>query len=267
MLQKNWQNQLYIGTSGWNYPDWEGVLYPERLRSIDQFAFYAQRYSTVEINYTFHHIPKVSTVEAWEQVTPPAFRFTLKVHQTITREFATQEADQDWEKFIASSLVLKDKLAVILFQFPAMFTATPERVEQFKNWIGPRRRKHSELCFAFEFRHPSWLNDVITRWFAEERLTWVIAQSSMYPTLSAVTSQDVYLRLHGPGKLYASAYTQAQLEVYRDQILDWVNQEKRVFVYFNNTMQAHAVRNSRTLAELITGHEEAEYLKNADLPF
>jgi uncharacterized protein YecE (DUF72 family) len=109
------------------------------------------------------------------------------------------------------------------------------------------------LRFAFEFRHSSWCTqltyDVLRRYGA----AWVIADSSRYPKAEAVTARFVYVRMHGPGKLFASRYTHEDLATLAGKIKSWQGEGLDVYVYFNNDYYGYAVENARELIELLRG--------------
>jgi uncharacterized protein YecE (DUF72 family) len=147
--------QFYVGTSGYSYKAWKGTFYPEKLSQKKMLSYYAQRFSTVEINNTFRVMPKVSVVESWAQQVPETFRFVLKAPQTITHFKRLKNAEEATDSLLLAAAVLKERQGPLLFQLPDNFPKDLARLEAFLGFIGNRASP------AFEFRHESWLDDEV----------------------------------------------------------------------------------------------------------
>src|SRR5215218_6390880 len=136
------EKNLYLGTSGWSYADWEGTLYPEGIPPGSRLAEYARHYATVEIDSTFYGTPRRSTVEKWREIVPAGFLFAAKVPQELTHE----------RNLVQTMQALEDRLGPLLLQLPPSFTVEGMGVlEDFLSTLpqGPR--------YAVEVRHRSWL--------------------------------------------------------------------------------------------------------------
>ncbi len=159
---------LYLGTSGYAYAEWKGVFYPDDLKTKDQLRYFASRFRSVEINYTFRRHPSETTLAAWREQTPEGFLFTLKAHQNITHRRRLKEASEDVGFFLQRAGLLGDRLGVILFQCPPNLRFD-ERAQPFLDALPPGGR------YAMEFRHPSWedARDLLT----ERGVAWCTAET------------------------------------------------------------------------------------------
>src|SRR5215510_8205357 len=109
---------IWIGTSGYNYPEWKGNFYPADLPAAKMLPYYAARFPTVEINYTFYRMPTEKLVEGWAAQTPARFRLTLKAPRRITHDSRLRDCAPLVERFLEVAVTLDDKLGTLLFQLP-----------------------------------------------------------------------------------------------------------------------------------------------------
>lgn len=252
-------NKPYIGTSGWVYSDWEGIFYPEDLPSKDRLKYFSKFFRTVEINYSFYHLPRPSTYQNWYLQTPEDFLFAVKASRFITHIKRLQEVRGAWKTFIENALNLQEKLGPILFQFPPSFQVTEEnikRLEDFLKYINHLAIKpFNHLRLAFEFRHQSWCEEKIYKLLKKCNAAWVITDSPSYPILrpgsgqevEVVTADFVYIRMHGSKVLFSSKYTDKELKELAQKIKKWLGKGLDVYVYFNNDAMGYAVENAKTL--------------------
>jgi len=239
--------KLFIGTSGWNYFSWQEIFYPPGLPSKQYLNFYSQFFNTVEINSSFYHFPLIKTYQNWYSQTPQNFIFSVKLHRSITHIKRMVDMQKEWEKFIDGVSNLAEKLGIILFQFPSSFRYNDENFRRIENFFV--RIMKEKMKLAFEFRHQSWNNGEIEKLLKNYRAGWVIANSSRYPEIEKITSDFVYVRMHGPEELFASEYSITQLKKLSEKIKKWKKQYD-VFVYFNNDFYGYAVKNAKQLIRL-----------------
>jgi len=249
------KEKLFIGTSGWVYDHWERIFYPEDLPSKDKLKYFSKHFKTVEINYSFYHLPRPSTYQNWYSQTPKDFLFAVKASRFITHIKRLKEVKEAWKVFRENALNLKEKLGPILFQFPPSFKATPEnikRLEDFLKLITNHKPKTTnyKLHFAFEFRHKSWCHDKIYKLLKKHNVAWVVADSPKYPKAEVITTAFVYIRLHGSKVLFSSKYTKKELSSLAQKIKKWLKQRLGVYVYFNNDISGYAVKNAKELLKL-----------------
>lgn len=246
-------NQIFIGTSGWSYSDWRGIFYPVDLSARQKLEYYSRRFRTTEINYSFYRLPKPLIYQNWYRETPSDFVFAVKVSRFITHVKRMKEIRQPFKLFWANARQLKEKLGPLLFQFPPSFKMSVlnlKRLEVFLKWV--RNQKHNiPLRMAFEFRHQGWCCEDVCGLLKKYNVAWVIADSPVYPKAEVVTADFAYVRMHGSRILFASKYTQKELEDLAIKIKRWLRRKKDVFVYFNNDFAGYAVENAQTLAKLL----------------
>jgi len=245
---------LFIGTSGWVYNDWEGKFYPEKISSKEKLKHLANHFNTTEINSSFYHLPREKTFQGWYNRTPRGFLFSVKVSRYITHIKRLKSVKRPWKKFFKRALNLKQKLGPVLFQFPPSFKADNKNIKRLRiilEYITEDQNSISSDFKSFrssiEFRHQSWCQDKIYKILRKYNIGWVISDSSKYPRSDTATSDFVYFRLHGPDKMFASKYTENQLEQLSEKIKKWQKSGKNVYVYFNNDFQAYAIENAISL--------------------
>lgn len=248
------QSGLHVGTSGWSYGGWDRLFYPEGVKTTDaRLAFYASHFDTVEVNYSFYHLPKPQTYEKWMKAVPADFVFAVKASRYITHILRLHRAGEAWARFLSGARTLGKQLGPILFQLPPSFRADPKRLSRFLKVI--RRGPASSIRPVFEFRHPTWFTETIYELLREAGAALCIAHSSRYPCVedpSAVeTAEFVYYRFHGPKELFASRYSDRELDGWAEWIRLHLKRGKTVFVYFNNDVNGYAVENARTLGRFI----------------
>lgn len=244
---------FFLGTSGYTYRDWKGRFYPDGLAQKNWLSYYASRFNSVEINGSFYTAIKRSTYEKWYQQTPAHFTFALKGHRFITQMKKLIDVDDAVERFFDSAFGLEDKLAVVLWQFPASFKLTDKyydayliRLEHFLSLLPSVVRQ------AFEFRDSSWFGKDVLALLEKYHAAIVYSDSPAFPTQEIMTTDFMYLRFHGPGALYASSYSDKQLEQFGTAINQYLK-VMDVYSYFNNDINGHAVVNAQKLEQIVQG--------------
>lgn len=249
---------LRIGTSGWNYKDWKGLFYPEGLAQKRWLEFYAQNYSTAEVNYSFYRLPKPETYQKWRQATPEDFLFTLKCSRLITHTKRLNVLGDLWQNFLNNAIHLQEKLGPILCQFPESFQKDALRLEGFLTSARTAVEHDLKIRLAVEFRHESWFDKEIYRLLEKHNVALVIADSSMFPRHDVLTADFAYYRYHGPGRLFHSVYTRQQMEDEAKKMRKCLRQGMDVFGYFNNDGSGYAVKNSLQLKALLGDERKAK---------
>jgi len=247
---KNKQGKLYIGTSGWVYSHWEGIFYPENLPAKDKLRYFSQHFKTVELNYSFYHLPRPSTYQNWYKQTPGDFLFAVKASRFITHIKRLQGMKEAWEQFLENALALKEKLGPILFQFPPSFRATEENVKRLEDFL--KLITKNKLRYAFEFRHKSWCTEKVYQLLKKYNAAWVIADSPNYPRVDAITCDFIYIRMHGSKVMFSSNYTKKELEDLAQKVKKWLKHSLDVYVYFNNDAMGYAIENAKTLQKMLS---------------
>ena len=237
--------KIHIGTSGWHYKHWLGTWYPEGTRPNEQFAYYRERFQTVEINNSFYRLPSLETFAAWRKAAPRGFLYSVKASRYITHMRKLLEPEQSFEKFWTHVAVLKEKLGPILFQLPPRWNINTERLAHFLAALPKKRR------YAFEFRNATWYHDEVYALLNEHDCAFCIYELAGHLSPPAVTSSFVYVRLHGPGAKYAGSYDDAQLKSWARKCRAHARKGRDVFLYFDNDEAGYAAFNAQRLRELV----------------
>ena len=243
--------RLFIGTSGWTYSSWKGLFYPEDLPTRRYLEFYADEFDSTEVNYSFYHLPRISTYEKWVAQVPELFIFSLKSSRFITHVKRLVNVEDPWTRFVQNALVLGSHLGPVLLQFPPSFRCDRKRLEAFLKISQPPASKSHPVKLVFEFRHESWFTEEIFSLLHQHNAALCIADSPRYPRGDKVTADFVYMRFHGRRKLFVSNYTVAEMNEEAKQIRRYLREGRDVYVYFNNDAKGHAVGNARTLRRLV----------------
>ena len=213
---------IWIGTSGYNYPEWKGTFYPETLPASKMLPFYAERFSTVEINYTFYRTPTEKILEGWNQATPERFKLTLKAPRRITHDARLRDCGDRVRQFLDTASVLGPKLGTLLFQLPPNLRQDPALFDAFLDAFPPR------VCAAFEFRHASWFDEEVFARLRSRNLALCVADSEKLSTPIEITADYAYFRLRD------ESYQPADIERWADVIETKTAQCGDVFVYFKH---------------------------------
>ena len=234
-------NVLRIGTSGWHYGHWRGRFYPDELPSQEWFAYYAERFSTVEINNSFYKLPEVETFRSWRKGSPRGFLFAVKASRYITHMKKLKDPDQPIATLMERAGELGDRLGPILFQLPPNWKMNAARLSAFLDKLPGAYR------FAFEFRDPSWFDRSVYELLSAHNAAFCIYDLRGEVTPKQVTADWVYVRLHGPGEPYQGKYDHQTLTGWMEAFSAWMRQGRDVYCYFNNDQAGYAVENARTL--------------------
>jgi uncharacterized protein YecE (DUF72 family) len=234
--------RLYVGTSGWNYPGWKDGFYAgvPRRRWL---AHYAKRFAAVEVNATFYRSIRAETLTRWRDETPVAFRFAVKGHRVVTHIRRLEDTNDSIAQQMGDLEPILDKLSVVLWQTPARFQKNLDRLEAFARALDRRRG----VRHVVEFRAFSWFDHDTAACLTAHPLGSAISDASRWPRWDAVTSDLVYVRLHGRPHTYRSAYGEDELASWAARIRSWLAEAREVHVCFDNTMQAAAPDDARPL--------------------
>lgn len=211
-----------IGTSGYSYGEWRGTFYPEELPEEGRLKFYAQRFSTVELNYTFHRMPNVRTVQSWAKDTPDDFLFALKAPRRVTHEQRLRDTAESLDIFCDITKVLKARLGPVLFQLPSFERKDVSRLEDFLHQVPPGLRT------VFEFKHPSWLSDDVFDCLRRFEVALCITENEEHSTPIVATGPFGYFRLRKP------EYGDEALAAIAREISDRQAEWKEAFVFFKH---------------------------------
>jgi uncharacterized protein YecE (DUF72 family) len=182
--------RVFIGTSGYSYPEWKGNFYPEKTAAKDMLRYYAERFPTVEINNTFYRMPSENLLRGWAEQVPDHFSFVIKAPKRITHDKRLQDCGELLEYLWRAVSVLGAQLGPLLFQLPPNFRKDVPRLQAFFDTVPERRR------MAFEFRHASWFDDEVFDLLKAQRAALCVADTGEEPAAPLVATADWgYLRL------------------------------------------------------------------------
>ena len=227
----------WIGTSGFQYAEWKGNFYPEDLPAAKMLPFYAERFSTTEINYTFHRIPSSKTIDNWKTLTPENFRFALKAPQKITHWSKLRDCADTLDYFCKVISGLGERLGPVLFQLPPNFKKDTDVLTSFL-------REFPSLKAAFEFRHESWFDDEIFGILKSRNVALCIADTENLATPKVSTGDYGYLRLR------REDYRKIDIE----QWVDFVRTQdgwNDVFIYFKHEEAGIGPKLARQMIEML----------------
>ena len=227
----------WIGTSGYNYPEWKGSFYPETLPAAKMLPYYAERFSTVEINYTFYRAPNEKILAGWNSATPERFKLTLKAPKRITHDARLRDCGDRVRQFFETAATLGPKLGALLFQLPPNLKKDVALLDAFLEAFPPK------ACATFEFRHESWLCAEVFERLRARNLALCVADSERLSTPVEITADYAYFRLRDEG------YTPDDIGRWADVIRRETSNCRDVFVYFKHEEQGKGPEFARLLRD------------------
>jgi uncharacterized protein YecE (DUF72 family) len=278
-----------IGISGWIYGGWRGTFYPKDLPHAGELAYASRQVETIEINGTFYGLQRPDAFARWYDETPEGFVFAVKAPRFVTHIRRLREIETPLANFFASGVLrLEEKLGPVLWQFPASFRFSAERFDHFfallprdteaaaalaqqhSEWLAGRAWTQTErrrpLRHAIEIRHESFLDPAFVALLRRHQVALVFADSVEWPYAEDLTTDFVYLRLHGSKELYASGYSDEALDHWAARIRLWAqglepNDTRLItgdpapaatagrdtYVYFDNDAKVRAPVDARSL--------------------
>jgi uncharacterized protein YecE (DUF72 family) len=183
--------RLFAGTSGFSYPAWKPDFYPKEVPSKKFLEYYGTRLNSVEANYTFRRLAGAGVFEGWLNATPPGFAFACKAHMTLTHVMKMKEAESFTEVFLKSlePLRVARRLGPVLYQLPPTLKCDTARLDDYLPLLP------SDIRFAFEFRHASWLTDAVYERLAAKNIALCLAESDKLEIPEILTADFCYFRL------------------------------------------------------------------------
>jgi len=240
--EPNRRGRLRIGTSGYQYPHWKGRFYPADLPKRAWFAYYADRFDTVEINATFYHLPSTDTVDRWREEAPTTFEYALKFSRYGSHIKRLKDPGQSLPPFLDLAARLEGHLGPVLVQLPPKWKPRPDRLDAFLAEAPSRHR------WVVEVRDPSWFNEEVFGVLREHGAALCIHDMlDNHPR--ELTTDWTYLRYHGDR--HDGGYTHQFLTAESDRVADLLKDGHDVHAYFNNDESAHAVHDALALKRYV----------------
>ena len=238
-----------VGTSGWSYDHWDGVLYRPGLPARDRLSRYVEAFDTVELNASFYRWPPPASFASWRRRLPDGFELTVKAPRGLTHARRLYGPEQWIERMTAGLHELAGRRGPLLVQLPPSMQRDDERLDYFL------RRVPAWMRPVLEFRHPSWSDDSVFTLLERHGAAYCVMSGAALPCILRATSEVVYIRLHGPdpGSLYAGSYSSEDLGWWAERIREWERTGHGVYAYFNNDGGGNAVRDAVALRAELSG--------------
>ncbi len=249
---------VWIGTSGYSYPDWVGPFYPPGTKSTGMLPYYARQFPLVELNFTFYRPPTPAMLARMADTAPPGFQFVVKLPRSLSHE----EKTDDLATFRASVEQMKqrDCLLGLLCQLPQGSHYTKQRL----GWLDTLGKELSPYHLAVEFRHRSWDRPDLTAWLGERHIDLVSVDvpevPALFPRGLVQSTERIYVRFHSriARNWYQSDKERYDYEYDDVALTEWIEQMTRspertreVLFLFNNCVNHQAVTNARRMAQIV----------------
>lgn len=238
-------SSVKTGTSGWHYSHWQGVFYPASIKEPDFLGYYAQHFDTVEINNTFYRLPSLETLRVWYESVPDDFLFAVKASQFITHRKKLTDPNTSIVLFFDRIAILAHKLGPILFQLPPQWHVNIERLSEFLKVLPKGYR------YVFEFRDPTWFIAEVYELLSQHHAACCLYNLGDENTPEVLTTDFVYIRMHGPKGLGRGNYPANTLAQLATAYTHWAQAGKQVYCYFNNDESGYAVSNATALKQML----------------
>jgi uncharacterized protein YecE (DUF72 family) len=214
---------IYAGTSGYSFKKWVGSFYPEKTPSRKYLAYYASRLNSVEVNHTFRRFPRSEVSAGWAEAVPESFRFSIKMHQSVTHRARLKDVGDSVSDFLRALDPLENRLGVVLFQLPPYLPASLDRLKSFLKGLPAGYR------FAMEFRHPSWKEPAVHELLSEAAVALCAAELEIGESDFVKTAPFAYMRLRK-----VPPYTDEEVQTARRQVLTLREQVEEVYLYLKH---------------------------------
>ena len=239
--------KAYIGTSGWSYKGWK-ESFLEGVPQSEWLSYCAERFTGIEVNGTFYRLQSKDTFRKWRDETPADFRFAIKGHRYVTHNKKLGEVDESIALMREPAEPMGEKLAVVVWQLPASFKKNAEKLEAFLKGLEVWR----SVRHAIEFRDRSWFDDETAGRLSERQVAVCQSDAPDFPLWDRVTTDLVYVRLHGHTRKYASRYSSRLLDEWAAKVRRWLEEDREVHVYFDNDAEGHAPYDALRLLEKVS---------------
>ena len=244
--------RLHVGTMGWSYGFWKGGFYPEVMSSKEFLAYYAKRFSTVEVDSTFYRIPRRQSVMNWNEQTPEGFLFSLKFPQVITHIKMLENCEEETSVFLEQVALLEEKLGALLLQFPYAFGT--EDIALLRDFLPTLPRKHR---YVVEVRNRKLLNHDFYSVLRDNNVVLAWVDSPFMPQISEITSDFIYVRWVGDRRRVKGTLgrievdRKVQINAWAEKLKPFLKEETEVFGYFSKYYSGYSPSDAEKLLGII----------------
>lgn len=263
-------NELLIGTSGYDYPEWKGVFYPLELKRKDFLSYYATKFNALELNNTFYSMPTAQRLLSFYERSEGKLNFSIKVNRLLTHEITSswQIAANDFRTAV-SPLMQKGNISALLFQLPESFHYTPDN----RIYLSKLLAEFSGFPLFVEFRHKEWLRKSVFEGLNKIKSGLVFCDMPQLKNLpdgktmqTPFIGENTYIRLHGRNSdawyaqdlhnngsaRYCYDYTDEELNLFKQLVITTLKDGKKVQLFFNNHPNGKGTLNGISLKEKLT---------------
>jgi uncharacterized protein YecE (DUF72 family) len=212
--------QFWVGVSGFSYPSWKGIFYPEDVRPNQMLEAYATKLNSVEVNSSFYHMPTQATTTKWANSTPEDFRFSFKANRKITHFKKLKDAKNEFGIFLRGLEPLGAKLSCVLVQLPPYLKQDYQTLETFLS------EKPKAASIAVEFRHSSWFGDKLNELLSNYNAALCVADTQEMKPVFERTADFSYVRLR------RDAYSKSELKEWSQRLARFADDMNACYVYF-----------------------------------
>jgi uncharacterized protein YecE (DUF72 family) len=238
---------IYVGPSGWSYPAWRKTPLLQGVPTRARLAHLSRVFNAVEVNGSHYKQIARETYAEWAAATPPEFRFAVKGHRFVTHWKRLSDCGDPIRRLREQTSGLGDRLAAVVWQLPAHFRCDLPRLDDFLGALAG----WTETRHALELRHASWFTGEVRARLRAARVASCLSDAPDFPLWDAVTTDLVYVRLHGHTRKYASSYAKKSLRAWADRARAWAREGRDVHVYLDNDAEGAALANALALAQML----------------
>lgn len=238
-------DNIHIGTSGWSYKHWKNDFYPASVKQKDWLSYYTDHFDITEINGSFYRLPSEETITNWMNTVPENFLFCPKFSRYLTHMKKLRDPEEPLERFFNIFKPMQKQMGPVLLQLPPMLRFDYDIADYFFRLLS---RNYGKYQYVIEVRHPTWLQDEALTLLAKYEIGIVISQSgNRFPYTEMITATNIYVRFHGPEALYASTYSDTDLQHFAKKFRQWRKEGHQVWAFFNNDIHGYAPKDALRL--------------------
>ena len=255
--------EILVGTSGYDYNEWVGPVYPEGIPKRAFLSAYGGMFPTVELNFSYYAMPKPKNLAKMLSDAGPNLTFAIKAHQTLTHKIDANKWEEEAKTYLTAlePMLEAKRLEAVLFQFPYSFHYSPEN----RRYLDRLLTYFKGVPVAVEFRKSDWYTGKVIEGMKSRKVPLVSLDMpelpKLPPLMDVVTSPIAYIRLHGRNKeafwgednhtRYDYLYSDSEVEAWAGRIERITEQAQRILVFFNNYAFGKAVRNAQMLIKIL----------------